>query len=122
VTTITEETLRGEWFYLEEDEPLNLARAKPWALADGEVRQGSAVIGTYQPSPAGVVLDMHPTGDERRWTITLRPIAGQVDAGIKQLQADSVLVFGGQEPWGTVGSFIRKVADRVDPKRIRALC
>ncbi len=49
ITTITGEGLKGEWFYLEEEQPLDRAAMNYYVLRSREVRIGEAaeVVGTY---------------------------------------------------------------------------
>jgi hypothetical protein len=110
--TITEAALEGEWFYLEEEAPLDRASPEFFILRDGKVQSSTkADAGEYSITDDGVLLTFAPRGPSRR-TIALSATGAVFDETTPTLQADATYEMEAlDEPMSYYGAFIRRDAD-----------
>jgi hypothetical protein len=113
MAAITEEALQGEWFYLEEEQPLDRANPEFFILRDGKVQSSTKpdVTGEYAITDNGAFLTFAWRGAARR-TITLRATGAVFDETTPTLQADTTYEMEEfDEPMNLYGAFIRRDAD-----------
>jgi hypothetical protein len=113
MATITEEALRGEWFYLEEEQLLDRTAMNFYALYAGEVRIGDAaeVVGAYSIDGDQVVITLHRTIPFMT-TITLSSGQSVFDPATDVLPSSTIYTLpDGGDPLRMYGSFVRRIAD-----------
>jgi hypothetical protein len=114
MATISEAALRGQWFYLEEDQPLERRGPAFFELLDGRIRSNARVdqVGTYLIAGARALLTFTRHGHPD-FVITLQVTGDSFDEDTPSLQADGHYrtgTFG--QPVNYSGTFVRRVADR----------
>lgn len=113
MATITEDALRGEWFYLEEEQPVDRTAMNFYVLRAGEVRIGEAseVVGTYSIEGDWVVITFHRTVPFKT-TITLSSGRSVFDLATGVLPSSTIYTLpDGSDPLRMYGSFVRRIAD-----------
>jgi hypothetical protein len=113
MAAITQQALQGEWFYLEEDEPLDRANPEFFILREGKVQSSTKldVTGEYVIADDGAVLTFARRGAARR-TIALRATGVVFDETTPTLQADTTYEMEEfDEPMNLYVAFIRRDAD-----------
>ena len=122
---ITEEALRGEWFYLEEEQERDRTATNFYVLHAGEVRTGGAVgvVGTYNIDGDRVVITFHRSIPFTT-TITLSSEQSVFDPTTDMLSSSATYTLpDGSDPLRMYGSFVRRIADfsSTDDVRRRAV-
>jgi hypothetical protein len=113
MAAITEDALQGEWFYLEEEQPLDRTTMNFSVLRTGEVRIGEAseVVGTYGVKGDRVVINFHRTVPFTT-TITLSSGQSVFDLATDVLPSSTIYTLpDGGDPLRMYGSFVRRIAD-----------
>jgi hypothetical protein len=113
MAAVTEAALQGEWFYLEEKEPLDRASPEFFILRDGKVQSSTKpeVTGEYVITGDGAVLTFARRGASRR-TLALSATGAVFDETTPMLQADATYEMEAiDEPMHFYGAFIRRDAD-----------
>jgi hypothetical protein len=113
MATITEAALKGEWFYLEEEAPLDRASPEFFILRDGKVHSSTEtdVTGEYVITDDGAFVTFARRGGSRR-TIALSATGAEFDETTRTLQADATYEMEAlDEPMSFYGAFIRRNAD-----------
>ena len=113
MAAITEEVIRGEWFYLEEEQPLDRTVSNFYVLLAGEVRIGDAaeVVGTYSMEGDRVVITFHRTLPFTT-TTALSSNESVLDPATDVLSSFAIYTLpDGSDPLRMYGSFIRRIAD-----------
>lgn len=113
MAAITEDALRGEWFYLVEEQPLDRTSKSYYVLDQGEVRTGAEadVVGTYSIQDGRAVITLLRTIPFTT-TITLNSADMAFDETTNVLGADATHTLpDGGDPLQLYGSFIRRFAD-----------
>ena len=113
MAAITEDALQGEWFYLEEEQPLDRTATNFYFLQAGEVKIGEAseVVGTYSIDHDKVVITFH-----RAIPFTTTVILSS-DEAVFTPATDVLSSFAiytlpdGSDPLRMYGSFVRRTAD-----------
>ncbi|MEG3083985.1 hypothetical protein U1707_10065 [Sphingomonas sp. PB2P12] len=110
MAAITEEALRGEWFYLEEEQPLDRSSPEFYILRDGGIRSSTKqdIAGTYALDGDQVTIAFRQRADTQ-FTITLRAPGEAVTPKTELLQADAIYRLAG-EPVEYYGTFVRRSA------------
>lgn len=114
MAAITEAALEGEWFYLEEDQPLDLTNPSFYTLADGRVtpnfRPGG--VGTYVIADGRAVIRF-PAYARAALTIELICDALTFDDRTDLLRANATYkMTAADEPLHYYGTFVRRGTDR----------
>ncbi len=113
MAAITEDALQGEWFYLEEEQPLDRTTMDFYVLRAGEVRIGEAseVAGTYSIEGNRVVITFHRSVPFTT-TITLNSSESVFDLATDVLPSSTIYTLpDGSDPLRMYGSFVRRIAD-----------
>ena len=113
MAAITEEVIRGEWFYLEEEQPLDRTVSNFYVLLAGEVRIGDAaeVVGTYSMEGDRVVITFHRTLPFTT-TTALSSNESVLDPATDVLSSFAIYTLpDGSDPLRMYGSFVRRIAD-----------
>ena len=113
MAAITEAALQGEWFYLEEEQPLDRTVPNFYSLRHGEVRtsQATEVIGAYEIYGDRVVITFHRTSPFTT-TITLSSSNPVFDTATGALSSSATYTLpDGSDPLHMHGSFVRRIAD-----------
>jgi hypothetical protein len=113
MATITEDALHGEWFYLEEQQPLDRAAMNFYVLRTGEIRinEAAEVVGTYSIEGDRVVITFHRTIPFTT-TITLSSVQSVFDSATDVLSSSAIYTLpDGSDPLRMYGSFVRCIAD-----------
>jgi hypothetical protein len=113
MAAITEAALQGEWFYLEEDAPLDRANPEFFILREGVVRSSRdlQVGGTYEITYDRVVLTFTRRG-QSGFVMTLNAAGNMFDETTPSLPADATYRFEGIDgPVNYYGTFVRRIAD-----------
>lgn len=113
MATITEDALRGEWFYLEEEQPLDRTTMNFYVLRAGQVRIGEAseVVGTYSIEGDRVVITFHRTVPFTT-RITLSSGQSVFDLATDVLSSSTIYTLpDGNDPLRMYGSFVRRIDD-----------
>ncbi len=121
MAAITEDALQGQWFYLEEEQPLDRTTATFYVLHAGEVRIGDAakVIGAYSINGDRVVITFHRT-IPFTMTITLRSDEQVFTPATDVLSSSAIYTLpDGSDPLRMYGSFVRRIADFPSPDDVR---
>ena len=121
---ITEAALQGEWFYLEEEQPLDRTATNFYVLQAGEVRIGDAsdAVGTYSIDRDRAVITFHRTIPFTT-TVTLRSDELDFTPATDLLSSSAIYTLpDGSDPLVMYGSFVRRIADfpSIDDVRRRA--
>jgi hypothetical protein len=121
MATITEAALQGEWFYLEEEQPLDRTSPEFFILRDGIVRSSRNldVAGTYEIHHDHAILTFtrHAIAD---LSITLNAGADLVDEAMPSLPANATYRLEGfEEPVSYYGTFVRRFADYSSTDEVR---
>jgi len=122
MAAITEAALRGEWFYLVEEQPLDRASDNFYILRDGEVMQSGdqQVIGVYSIRDGGSVITLHRTVPFTT-SIELKITDDAFDETTAVLAADATHTLpDGADPLYMYGSFVRRFADHPGPADVRS--
>jgi hypothetical protein len=114
MVTITEAALRGQWFYLEEDQPIETRGRTFFEMVNGKIRSNARVdpVGTYLIAGAKALLTFTRHGHPD-FVMTLQVTGDIFDEATPSLQADGryrMEAFG--QPVSYSGTFVRRVADR----------
>lgn len=113
MAAINESALRGEWFYIEEDEPLDRTSPEFFILEDGKAQSSTKpdVMGEYIITDDGAVLTLARRGATKR-TIALRATGAVFDETTPTLQADTTYKMDAlDEPMNFYGALIRRDVD-----------
>ena len=113
MATITEEALRGEWFYLEEEQPLNLGSPSFYILAAGRITPNDRRddVGSYAIE-VGKVIIQFPSYARAALTIELTCDAPTFGEGTDLLTANASYEMAAvDEPLHYYGTFVRRRAD-----------
>jgi hypothetical protein len=113
MAAITDEALKGEWFYLVEEQPLDRTSKSFYVLDQGEVRTGAEgdVVGTYSVEDGIAVITLHREIPFTT-TITLNSADATFDETTSTLCADATHTLpDGSDPLYLYGSFVRRSAD-----------
>jgi hypothetical protein len=113
MAAISEAALQGEWFYLEEEQPLDRASPEFFIFRDGKVQSSTMpdVTGEYIITGNGAVLTFAPRGATRR-TIALSATGAVFDETTPTLQADATYEMEAlDEPMSLYGALVRRDAD-----------
>jgi hypothetical protein len=113
MAAITEEALRGEWFYLVEEQPLDRTSKSFYVLDQGEVRTGgeAGVVGTYSVEAGVAVITLH-RAISFTTTITLNSADVTFDETTSVLGAHVTHTLpDGSDPLELYGAFVRRSAD-----------
>jgi hypothetical protein len=113
MAAITEAALQGEWFYLEEDAPLDRASPEFFILRDGKVRTSNKLdlVGEYAITDDGAVLTFARRA-RSTLVIALRATGEAFDETTPTLQADATYEMESfDEPLSFYGAFIRRDTD-----------
>jgi hypothetical protein len=113
MAAITEAGLQGEWFYLEEEQPLDRASPEFFILRDGKVRTSNKLdlVGEYVITDDGAVLTFARRAHSRL-VIALSATGAMFDETTPTLQADATYEMEAlDEPMNFYGAFIRRDAD-----------
>jgi hypothetical protein len=113
MAAIIEEALQGEWFYLEEDEPLDRASPEFFILRNGKVQSSTKLdlVGEYAITDDGAVLTFARRA-QSTLVIALRATGEAFDETTPTLQADATYEMEAlDEPMSFYGVFIRRDAD-----------
>jgi hypothetical protein len=113
MAAITEAALQGEWFYLEEEQPLDQASPEFFILRDGKVWSSTQpdVTGDYVITDDGAVVTFARRDASRR-IIALSATGAVFDENTPTLQADATYEMEPlDEPMSLYGAFIRRGAD-----------
>lgn len=110
---ITEAALQGEWFYLEEEQPLDRTATNFYVLQAGEVRIGDAseAVGTYSIDRDRVVITFNRTIPFTT-TVTLSSDALDFTSATDLLSSSAIYTLpDGSDPLRMYGMFVRRLAD-----------
>jgi hypothetical protein len=113
MAAITEAGLQGEWFYLEEDAPLDRTSPEFFILRDGKVRTSNKpdLVGEYAITDDGAVLTFARRA-QSKLVIALSATGAVFDETTPTLQADATYEMEAlDEPMSFYGAFIRRDAD-----------
>ena len=113
MVTITEETLEGEWFYLEEEQPADRTAMNFYVLRAGEVRIGEAseVVGTYSIEGDRVIITLHRTIPFMT-AISLSSGRSVFGPATDVLSSSAIYTLpDGSDPLRMYGSFVRRIGD-----------
>lgn len=90
MATITEAALRGEWFYIEEQQPLDRVNKEFFILRDGDVRscRNPDVLGTYAFADDRAILTFSRR-EHSDFVMTLHAIGAVFDDTTPILSADA---------------------------------
>ncbi|RZL28540.1 MAG: hypothetical protein EOP64_04210 [Sphingomonas sp.] len=113
MATITESGLQGEWFYLEEEQPLDRTSARFFILRDGSVRANASadVVGTYKIMGEAAVIRFSRS-DHPDYVMTLHAAGEVFDERTETIHANAAYrIEGVEEPVRYYGSFVRRIAD-----------
>jgi hypothetical protein len=113
MATITEGALQGEWFYIEEEQPLDRTTPEFFILRDGVVRSSRNldVTGTYEINDDQALLTLTRDGHSDL-VVTLRATGDRFDEATPSVPANAAyLLEGFEEPVSYYGSFVRRLAD-----------
>ena len=113
MATITEAGLQGEWFYLEEEQPLDRTSARFFILRDGSVRANASadLVGTYKIMGEAAVIRFSRS-DHPDYVMTLHAAGEVFDEGTETIHANAAYrIEGVDEPVRYYGSFVRRIAD-----------
>lgn len=113
MATVTEAALQGEWFYVEEDQPLDRTSPEFFILREGIVRSSRNldVAGTYEIAHDRAVLTFSRRG-RSDFVMTLYAAGDVFDETTPSLPADATYRFQGiVEPVSYYGTFVRRLAD-----------
>jgi len=113
MAAITEAALGGEWFYLEEEQPLDRTSTNFYVLEAGEVRIGDApeVVGLYSIDRDRVVITFHRTIPFTT-TVTLRSDDLDFTPATDLLSSSAIYTLpDGSDPLRMYGMFVRRLAD-----------
>ncbi len=123
MAAITEAALEGEWFYLEEEQPLDRTTPEYYVLRANTVRSSTKpdIVGTYAIDGEQVVIVFRHRADTH-FKITLRSTNPVFTRATDVLQAHATYQLGG-DPVEYYGAFVRRSADYASDadveKRIR---
>lgn len=111
MAAITDAALKGEWFYLEEEQPLDRTTPEYYVLRGNVVRSSTKpdVVGTYAIDGEQVAIVFTRRGDTH-FRITLRSTAPVFTPATDILQAQATYQLGG-DPVEYYGAFVRRSAD-----------
>ena len=115
MAAINESALRGEWFYIEEDEPLDRTSPEFFILEHGKAHSSTKpdVMGEYIITDDGAVLTLARRGASKR-TIALRATGAVFDETTLTLQADTTYEMDAlDEPMNFYGALIRRDVDYI---------
>jgi hypothetical protein len=110
---ITEAALQGEWFYLEEEQPLDLTSTSYYTLADGRVTPNDRPddVGSYVVEGEKAVIQF-PKYARAALTIELICDAPTFDEDTDLLTANASYEMAAvDEPLHYYGTFVRRRAD-----------
>jgi hypothetical protein len=113
MAAITEEAIQGEWFYLEEEQPLDRTATNFYVLHGGEVRIGhvAEAVGTYSIDGDRAVISLHRTIPFTT-TITLISEQSVFDPATDVLLSSATYTLpDGSDPLHMYGAFVRCRAD-----------
>ncbi|RZL82472.1 MAG: hypothetical protein EOP66_04910, partial [Sphingomonas sp.] len=113
MAAISESALRGEWFYIEEDEPLDRTSPEFFILEGGKAQSSTKpdVMGEYVIMDDRAVLTLARRGASKR-TIALFATGAVFDETTRTLQADTTYDMDAlDEPMNFYGTLIRRDAD-----------
>ena len=113
MTTITEETLHGDWFHLEEQQPLDPAWASYYTLTHGEVSWGPMreIVGSYKIEGGRAVITFLQT-TAANVTIVLSGMVGSASDSSDWIKADATYEMAvGRDAQQVYGSFVRRIVD-----------
>lgn len=113
MAAITGAALEGEWFYLEEEQPLDLTSPSFYVLADGRVTPNDRPdeVGSYRIDDGKVVIEF-PKYARAALSIELACDEPTFDEGTDLLTANaSYEVAAVDEPLHYYGTFVRRRAD-----------
>lgn len=118
VAAITEDVIQGEWFYLEEEQPLDRSSPEFYILRDGEIRSSTKpdIAGTYAFDGDQVAIAFRQRADTQ-FTITLRSTGAPVTAETDVLHAQASYRLA-DDPIDYYGSFVRRFADHTSAEEI----
>ena len=111
MAAITEEAIQGEWFYLEEEQPLDRASPEFYILRDGEIQSSTRpdIAGTYALDGDQVAIAFRQRADTQ-FNITLRSTGAPITPETDVLHADASYRLAG-DPIEYYGTFVRRSAN-----------
>jgi hypothetical protein len=113
MAAITDQALQGEWFYLEEEQPLNLASPSFYILAEGRVTPNDRPddVGTYVIEDGRALIEF-PKYARAALTIELLCEDSKFDQSTEILMANASYEMAAvDEPLHYYGTFVRRRAD-----------
>ncbi|RYF22935.1 MAG: hypothetical protein EOO77_03090 [Oxalobacteraceae bacterium] len=113
MATITEAGLQGEWFYLEEEQPLDRTTGKFFTLQNGNVRSNGStdVVGVYKIMGDAAVIRFSRS-DHPDYVMTLHAAGEVFNEGTQSIHANAAYrIEGIDEPVRYYGTFVRRIAD-----------
>lgn len=113
MAALTDAALQGEWFYLEEEQPLDRTATNFYVLRAGEVMIGKVgeVVGSYSIEGDRTVIVFHRTTPFKT-TITLGSSHSVFDGATDVLSSSALYTLpDGSDPLIMYGSFVRRFAD-----------
>lgn len=113
MATITEAALRGEWFYIEEEQPLDRANKEFFILRDGEVRSSRNldVVGTYELAGDRAILTFSRR-EHSDFVMTLHATGAVFDDTTPALSADATYrIESIDNPVSYYGMLVRRPVD-----------
>ncbi|RYF22448.1 MAG: hypothetical protein EOO77_04075 [Oxalobacteraceae bacterium] len=113
MATITEAGLQGEWFYLEEEQPLDRTTERFFILQDGSVRSNGStdVVGKYKIMGDAAVIRFSRS-DHPDYVMTLHAAGEVFDEGTQSVHANAAYrIEEIDEPVRYYGTFVRRTAN-----------
>lgn len=120
MAAITEEALHGEWFYLEEEEPLDRTSSEFYILQGGHVRSSTraGLKGTYFIADDKAVLIFAPR-EHSSFVLTLHATGDLFEERSQSLEAVAAYVIEAiEKPVTFHGTFVRRFADFVSSEDV----
>lgn len=112
MAAITDAALQGEWFYLEEEQPLDHTTSNFYVLRAGQVTIGEVgeMVGSYSIEGGRAVIVFHRTTPFTT-TITLSSSHSVFDGATDVLSSSTIYTLpDGSDPLRMYGSFVRRIA------------
>lgn len=112
MAAITEEALQGEWFYLEDEQPVYRNGASFYVIRSGKMKTGTgAEVATYSIEGRRAVIRFHRT-TPMTTVLTLSSMDPVFDKTTGTLSSSAIYTLpDGSDPYHMYGSFVRRIAE-----------